>query len=68
MYGTVAMVDGLVARLKSEIGADAIVVATGGLSELIVPLSVEIDEHDATLTLEGLRLVHDMSIQKAKAR
>ncbi len=68
MFGTVAMVDGLVARLKSEVGRDAIVIATGGLSELIVPLSVEIDEHDGTLTLEGLRLVYEMNATKAKAR
>ncbi len=68
MFGTVAMVDGLVARLKSEVGGDAIVIATGGLSELIVPLSVEIDEHDATLTLEGLRLVYEMNTTKAKTR
>ena len=40
LYGTVAMVDGLVARLKGELGGDAVVIATGGLSELIVPLSV----------------------------
>ena len=61
LYGTVAMVDGLVARLKAELGGDAVVIATGGLSELIVPLSIEIDEHDATLTLDGLRLVHEQN-------
>lgn len=65
LYGTVAMVDGLVARLKAELGGDAVVVATGGLSELIVPLSIEIDEHDPTLTLVGLRLVHEQNIVKA---
>ncbi len=64
LYGTVAMVDGLVARLKLELG-DAVVVATGGLSELIVPLSIEIDEHDPTLTLVGLRLVHEQNVARA---
>lgn len=65
LYGTVAMVDGLVARLKGELGRDAVVVATGGLSELIVPLSVEIDEHDPELTLDGLRLVHEQNTETA---
>jgi type III pantothenate kinase len=65
LYGTVAMVDGLVARLKGELGTDAVVIATGGLSELIVPLSIEIDEHDPTLTLAGLRMVHEMNATKA---
>lgn len=65
LYGTAAMVDGLVARLKLELGGPAIVVATGGLSELIVPLSIEIDEHDPTLTLSGLRLVHEQNIVRA---
>lgn len=65
LYGTVAMVDGLVARLKVEIGDGAVVVATGGLSELIVPLSVQIDAHDPTLTLDGLRLVHEQNAAKA---
>ena len=66
LYGTVAMVDGLVVRLKAEIGKGAVVVATGGLSELIVPLSDQIDVHDSTLTLDGLRLVYEQNIAKAE--
>lgn len=64
IYGTVAMVDGLVARLKQELGLEAIVVATGGLADLIVPLSVEIDEHCPTLTLDGLRLIYEINASK----
>ena len=59
LYGAVAMVDGLTARLKSELGDDAVVVATGGLSRLIVRLSDQIDEHEPNLTLEGLRIVYE---------
>lgn len=62
LYGTVAMVDGLCARLKAELDPAAVVIATGGLAGLIVPLSVEIDEHEPTLTLDGLRMVHDMNV------
>jgi len=66
LYGTVGMVDGLCARLKTELGEDAIVVATGGLSELIVPLSDQIDEHDPTLTLDGLRLIHEQNVVRTQ--
>ena len=41
-WGYVAMMEGLVARLKAEIGRPAKVVATGGLSGLIAPLSATI--------------------------
>lgn len=58
VHGTVAMVDGMIVRLKEELSPDALVVATGGLSPLVTSLSVQIDEQDPLLTLEGLRLVH----------
>ncbi len=61
VLGTVAMVDGLVARARAEVGEEAAVVATGGLAELVFPLSDEIDHHEPLLTLEGLRLIHEMN-------
>lgn len=67
VYGTVAMVDGLVARLAEEIGEDVAVIATGGLAGFITPLSEEIDDYDPLLTLEGLRIIHDMNV-RADAR
>ncbi len=60
VLGTVAMVDGLVARVREEVG-DAAVVATGGLSSLVTSLSSEIEFHEPLLTLEGLRLVHSLN-------
>ena len=67
VYGTVAMVDGVCARMKDELGPDAVVVATGGLSSLVVPHSEQIDEVDPLLTLEGLRLVHDLNARRPAA-
>lgn len=64
VFGTVAMVDGVVARMKEELGADAAVIATGGLSSLVFPLSEQIDEVDPLLTLEGLRVVHELNARK----
>ena len=64
VYGTVAMVNGVCARMKEELGPDAVVVATGGLSSLVFPHSEQIDEVDPLLTLEGLRLVHELNVRK----
>ncbi|MCB0882873.1 MAG: type III pantothenate kinase [Thermoleophilia bacterium] len=61
VLGTVAMVDGLVVRARAEVGEDATVIATGGLAGLVQPLSEEIDLYEPLLTLEGLRLVHDLN-------
>jgi type III pantothenate kinase len=59
VYGFAGQVDGIVKRVRAEIGATAPVVATGGLAELIAPHAETIDTVDPLLTLEGLRLVWD---------
>jgi type III pantothenate kinase len=59
VYGTAAEADGLIERIRKELGGDATVVATGGMAPLIVPHCNLIDEHDPWLTLEGLRLVFE---------
>lgn len=59
VFGYVGLVDGLVERLRSEIGADCAVIATGGLAHLIEPESQTIDDIDDYLTLEGLRLLYE---------
>ena len=57
VYGFAGQVDGIVERIRGELGADARAVATGGLAELIAPHARTIERVDAWLTLEGLRLV-----------
>jgi len=57
VYGFAGQVDGIVGRMRAEIGSDAKVVATGGLADLIAPHSETISETNPLLTLEGLRLV-----------
>jgi type III pantothenate kinase len=56
IYGYAGMVDGIVARLREEVGA-AHTIATGGLAHAVVPYCESIDEVDDLLTLKGLRLI-----------
>lgn len=57
VYGYAAQVDGIVTRLRSELGADTRTIATGGLASIIVPHTETIEETDPLLTLTGLRLL-----------
>jgi type III pantothenate kinase len=55
-WGYVDMVEGLVRRMKLELGGAAVVVATGGLASIVAPESLMIEHVDKELTLRGLRL------------
>jgi type III pantothenate kinase len=55
-WGYVDMVEGLVRRMKTELGGAAVVVATGGLASIVAPESHLIEHVDPELTLRGLRL------------
>lgn len=59
LYGFAGQVDGLVKRISAELGGVAAVVATGGLSSIVVPESETITHHEPDLTLVGLRLVFE---------
>ncbi|NTW28768.1 MAG: type III pantothenate kinase [Coriobacteriia bacterium] len=57
LLGEAAMVDGLVRRVWDELGAQAPVIATGGLALQMTPLCETIGEADLDLTLEGLLII-----------
>jgi type III pantothenate kinase len=57
VYGFAGQVDGIVERIRGELGDTAQVIATGGLAELIAPHARTVDRVDPFLTLEGVRLV-----------
>src|SRR5688572_1140636 len=62
-FGYVEMVDGLVRRMRVELagGEGAVVIATGGLADIISGESAAIQHVDANLTLNGLRLIWERS-------
>lgn len=56
-WGYVAMMEGLIARLRAEIGRPAKVIATGGLAILFDEATDIFDAVDADLTLDGLAIL-----------
>jgi type III pantothenate kinase len=57
IYGYAGQVDGLLARLREELGDEATTIATGGWAHAIVPHCEQVDELDDLLTLNGLQLI-----------
>ncbi len=56
-HGYASLVEGLVRRVRAELGAEAKVVATGGLARVFEGEMPFLDAVDPGLTLEGLRLI-----------
>ncbi len=63
-WGYVAMIEGLTARMRSEIGRPAKVIATGGLAVLFDEASDVFDSVEQDLTLEGLAILAQRAAAK----
>ena len=60
-WGYVAMMEGLVDRMKREIGRPVTVIATGGLADLFDKHTDVFDAIEPDLTIQGLSLLYDMA-------
>lgn len=57
MFGTVDMVEGIVGRIRKELGTDARVIATGGLSQVVAQHTRVIQALEPSLVLDGIRII-----------
>lgn len=58
MYGTAAMLDGVIERIEEELGHSATLIATGGLAQFIIPLCRREIILEKDLLLKGLNIIY----------
>ncbi len=61
LFGYVALVEGMVARFRKELGPEMKVIGTGGLTEVIARETTVIQIIAPWLTLDGLRIIWDLN-------
>ncbi|MCJ7619421.1 MAG: type III pantothenate kinase [Anaerolineae bacterium] len=61
MYGYIGLVEGMVVRIKKELGDGSRVIATGGLADHIARYTSAIEAVDHNLTLKGLKLLYELN-------
>lgn len=65
-WGYVGLVEGLVTRLKAEMGGPATVIGTGGLAALFARHTQAMDHVEPDLTIKGLIAIHANNSSKAQ--
>lgn len=63
MFGYIGLIEGIVTRMKQEMGGNVKVIATGGLATIISKESNLINAVEPDLTLVGLRLIYEINMQ-----
>lgn len=61
LFGYVGLIEGIVNRMKDELGEGVTVIGTGGYADVIAKETDVIDKVDPDLTLVGLRLIHELN-------
>jgi type III pantothenate kinase len=61
VLGYVGLIEGLVERIRAELGGHARVIGTGGLAAVLAKETKVIEVVDQMLTLEGLRLIYELN-------
>jgi type III pantothenate kinase len=64
-WGYIALIEGLIARIKAEWEKPLTVVATGGVASLFHGATLSIDHFDPDLTIRGLLEIHRRNTAKA---
>ena len=63
MYGSAAMIDGLIDRIEEELGHRSTIIATGGLARFITPLCKREIIMEKDLLLKGLNIIYKKNIR-----
>lgn len=66
MYGTAAMVDGMLDRVEEELGYSTTVVATGGMAQFVAPLCRREIKLEKDLLLKGLNILYKKNVQEKR--
>jgi len=61
VYGYVGLIEGIIARIRSEMDGKVKVIATGGYAKMLADETKIIDTVDLDLTLIGLKIIYNMN-------
>ena len=64
VYGTAALVDGMIDRMETELGEPVTVVATGGLAGTVVPYCRRKIDYEPALLLKGLAILYEKNAKR----
>jgi type III pantothenate kinase len=62
MFGTVELINGLIARIEQQLSHPVRTIATGGLANVVSPFTRRIERIEPFLTLNGLRLIYEQVV------
>ena len=59
VFGNASMIDGMIDRFKEELEGELTLIATGGLSKVIIPHCKHTITMDENIVLDGLRIIYN---------